>query len=137
MLLQILLHPIGAKKNDASILPKAGCCYSVLTNFDFEWNKDKSATLFCPRFYQDCLYVIGNRHQIEIKVWCQFNESSIRVFAKGEKNSKWFFQVDVSSKKQTNEFYLLLLWNLRLTFIGLLFGGNWRHQKNISKLSDL
>ena len=81
MLLQILLHPIGAKKNDASILPKAGCCYSVLTNFDFEWNKDKSATLFCPRFYQDCLYVIGNRHQIEIKVWCQFNESSIRVFA--------------------------------------------------------
>ena len=99
MLLQISFHPIGAKKNDASILPKAGCCYSVLTNFDFEWNKDKSATLFCPRFYQDCLYVIGNRHQIEIKVWCQFNESSIRVFAKSSQQISVGCSVDVCTVK--------------------------------------
>ena len=99
MLLQILLHPIGAKKNDASILPKAGCCYSVLTNFDFEWNKDKSATLFCPRFYQDCLYVIGNRNQIEIKVWCQFNETSIRVFAKKSQQISVGCSVDVCTVK--------------------------------------
>ena len=43
--------PLELKKNDASILPKAGCCYSVLTNFDFEWNKAKSANqpTFLPR----------------------------------------------------------------------------------------
>ena len=36
----------------------------------------------------------------------------IYPITKGQKKSKWFFQVDVSSKKQTNEFYFLL-WNLR------------------------
>ena len=31
----------------------------------------------------------------------------------------------------------LLLWNLRLTCFCLFFGRNWRHQKDISKLTDL
>ena len=31
----------------------------------------------------------------------------------------------------------LLLWNLRLTCFRSFFGGNWRQQKDISKLSDL
>ena len=31
----------------------------------------------------------------------------------------------------------LLLWNLRLTCFHSFFGGNWRHQKDISKLTDL
>ena len=34
--------------------------------------------------------------------------------------------------EQTNS--TLLLWNLRSTYFRLFFGGNWRHQKNISKL---
>ena len=31
----------------------------------------------------------------------------------------------------------LLLWNLRLTCFHSFFGRNWRHQKDISKLTDL
>ena len=30
-----------------------------------------------------------------------------------------------------------LLWNLRLTYFCSFFGRNWRHQKDISKLTDL
>ena len=55
-----------------------------------------------PRFYQDCLYVIGNRNQIEIKVWCQFNESSIRVFAQ--------------SSQQRAECFLSTLQNMGVEF---------------------
>ena len=63
-----------------------------------------------------------------------FNETTV----KGQKMSKWFFfQVDVSSKKNQRRNSTLLLWNLRLTCFRLFFGGNWRHQKDISKSSDL
>ena len=52
----------------------------------------------------------------------------------GQKKSKLFFHVDVSSKKPNST---LLLWNLRLTCFRSFFGGNWSYQKDIPKLSDL
>ena len=48
-------------------------------------------------------------------------------------NSKWFFQADVSSKKQTNKFNFT---TCRLVFVRF-FGRKWRHQIDISKLIDL
>ena len=55
------------------------------------------------------------------------------MYAKGRTNSKWFFQVDVSSKKRTNKFHFT---TFRLVFRSF-FGRKWRHQKDISKLTDL
>ena len=34
-----------------------------------------------------------------------FQSGVFSIAAKGQKKPKWFFQVEVSSKKQTNEFY--------------------------------
>ena len=42
-------------------------------------------------------------------------------------------KADISSKKQTKEFYFTTMVDVLVRF----FGGNWRHQKDISKLSDL
>ena len=46
-------------------------------------------------------------------------------------SSRSFFQ----KNEQTNS--TLLLWNLRSNCFRLFFGRNWRHQKDISKLTDL
>ena len=62
-------------------------------------------------------------------------DNSVGQWLKVRKSQNYFFQVDVSSKKWTNEVYFL--WNLRATCFDLFFGGNGRHQKDISKLSDL
>ena len=51
---------------------------------------------------------------------------------KVHKKSKLFFEADVSSKKRTNEFYFTTIKPL----VELFFGGNWRNQKDISKLLD-
>ena len=57
---------------------------------------------------------------------------TLQIVGKGQKKSKLFFQVDVSSKKM-NEQILLYYYETS----GRFFGGNWRHQKDILKLSDL
>ena len=53
---------------------------------------------------------------------------------KGQTKSKWFFQVDVSSKKRTNEFNFT---TMGLVFVCLLEKIGEGHQKYISKLTDL
>ena len=68
--------------------------------------------------------------QVCLVLESQVNFEFIILKAKGQKKSKWSFQVDVSSEKRKNKFYLLL-WNLRLTCFRSFFGGNWRHQKDI------
>ena len=52
---------------------------------------------------------------------------------KGQRNSKWFFQADVPSKKRMNKFYFT---TCQLRFRSF-FGRKCRHQKDISKLTDL
>ena len=52
--------------------------------------------------------------------------------AKGQTKSKLFFQVEVSSKKRSNEFYF----NIIIPGVDLFFRRNRRHQKDISKLTD-
>ena len=56
--------------------------------------------------------------------------SSFLHVGKGQTNSKWFFQADVSSKKRTNKFDFT-------TCFRSFFGRKWRYQKDISKLTDL
>ena len=58
--------------------------------------------------------------------------SKMQWAAKGQTKLKWFFQADVSSIKQMNEFD----WST-MTCFHSFFGRNWRHQKDISKLTDL
>ena len=60
----------------------------------------------------------------------------MNILAKGQTKSKWFFQANVSSKKQTNEFYFSTM-KPQVDLFLFIFGGNWRHQKDISKLTDL
>ena len=50
---------------------------------------------------------------------------------KGQTNSKWFFQAEVSSKKQTNKFDFT---TCRLVFVRF-FGRKWRHQKRHSEIN--
>ena len=55
---------------------------------------------------------------------------------KGQIKLKQFFKPMFPPKnKWTNS--ALLLWNLRSTCFHSIFGGNWRHQKDILKLTDL
>ena len=46
------------------------------------------------------------------------------------------FQAKVSSKKRTNEFYFTTM-KPQVDLFLFVFGGNWRHQTDISKLTDL
>ena len=70
---------------------------------------------------------------IFVKIWCikswniqHFSKrkfwASFKACSKGQKKSKWFFQVDVSSKKQTNRFYILYYYETsgRLVFVCFL-----------------
>ena len=57
--------------------------------------------------------------------------------AKGQTNSKWFFQADIFLPKNEWTNSTLLVWHLRLTSFRSFFGRNWRYQKDISKLTDL
>ena len=62
--------------------------------------------------------------------WIQF---LFREFGcKGQTNSKWFFQANVSSKKTNEQIQLYYL----LTCFRSFFGRKWRHQKDISELTD-
>ena len=52
--------------------------------------------------------------------------------AKGQTKSKWFFKPTFPPKSEcTNS--ILLIWDLFF----FVFGRNWRHKKDISKLTDL
>ena len=62
--------------------------------------------------------------------------SRFKSGSKGQTKSKQFFQADVSSKKRTNEFYFTTM-KPQVDLFSFVFGGNWRHQKDISKLTDL
>ena len=53
--------------------------------------------------------------------------------AKGQTNSKWFFSADVSSKKTNEQIQLYYLLACFCSF----FERKWRHQKVISKLTDI
>ena len=56
--------------------------------------------------------------------------------AKGQTKSKWFFQADISSKNRTNEFDFTTMIP-QVDLFSSVFGRNLRHQKYISKLTDL
>ena len=55
---------------------------------------------------------------------------------KGQTSSKWFFRAVVSSKKRMKEFYFTAM-KPQVDLYLFVFGRNWRHQKNITKLTDL
>ena len=57
-------------------------------------------------------------------------------YAKGQTNSKWFFQVDVSSKKRAKKFDFLPKSTMN-EFVRSFFGGIRGYQKVLSKLTDL
>ena len=57
-----------------------------------------------------------------------FSEYMIFNWTKGQLISIWFLVSSNSSKKWTNEFFLLL-WRYVLVCFGLFFGRNLRHQK--------
>ena len=63
---------------------------------------------------------------------CLFLFTFISI-SEGQTRSKRFFQADVSSKKQTNAFYFTTM----KPQVDLFYGGNWGHQKDISKSTDL
>ena len=56
--------------------------------------------------------------------------------SKGQTKLKFFFQADVSSIKRTNEFYFTTM-NPHFDLFSFVFGRNWRHQKDILKLTAL
>ena len=53
------------------------------------------------------------------------------VVPKGQTKPKWFFQADVSYKKQGNKFYLTTI-KPQVDLFMFVFGGNWRQQIKIS-----
>ena len=64
--------------------------------------------------------------------WCYLDCVTF-FFGKGQTKSKCFFQADVflqKTKKRIKFYYYE-------TCFCSIFGGNWRHQKDISKLTDL
>ena len=61
------------------------------------------------------------------------SENAVLASPKGQVISKANCQDVNSSKKRTNEFVFTTMQRVFVPF----FGRNWRHQKNISKLSDL
>ena len=61
----------------------------------------------------------------------------MNLYGNGQTKSKLFFQADVSSKKRTNEFDFTTMIPQGDLFSFGFFGRNWRHQKDISKLTDL
>ena len=76
--------------------------------------------------------------------WQSFGDGLIYL------GSKAWFYLKLKVRKSRNDFFkptfppknertnsTLLLWNLRSTCARSFFGGNWRHQKDISKLFDL
>ena len=66
--------------------------------------------------------------------YSRFKDSRVELKIRQSRND-FFKPMFPPKNKRTNS--TLLLWNLRSTCFRLFFGGNWRHQKDISKLTDL
>ena len=69
--------------------------------------------------------------------WSQFlQRCPIYLLLKVRQSRNDFFKPTLPPKNERRN-STLLLWKLRLTCFRSFFGGNWRHQKDISKLTDL
>ena len=80
------------------------------------WLEDKDQAI--------CLWERWGKNFKAFKIFTLFG-----LTTKVQTKSKWFFRAEVSSKKQTNEFYFTTMKpQVNLFF----FGRNWRHQKDIS-----
>ena len=64
----------------------------------------------------------------------RFSQKALLLKVRKSQND-FFKQTFPPKNERTNS--TLLQWNLRSTCFRSFFGGNWRHQKDISKLSDL
>ena len=104
-------------------------CIFLLTGSSNQFRNYKS--VFFTNFAKPILIVFDRKKAIT-----KIEKKTCKTCSKGQIKSKWFFQADVSSKKERIN-STLLLWNLRSTCFCSFFGKNWRNQKNISKLPDL
>ena len=93
---------------------------SSYKNYEYPWH----ATIFEDQLFLCNGALITIRHTLTLA-------SCLSISNKGQKKSKLFFQVDVSSKEWMNKFYFTTK-KPQVNLFCAFFGGNWRHQEDIS-----